>query len=455
VKGAIGSGATGEPGTVLVVDDDASLRGVITAAVAPVASRVIEAASALRALEVLREENVDVIVSDLRMPGLDGLGFLRRVREEQPRARFVLITAHGDMDVVIRALREGASDFLAKPFENEALRGIVKGLLRTMHASSAADFDGLVGGGVGMIGESEAFRDVLDTARKVARVDSPVLVTGETGTGKERLARFIHEASPRRDGPFIPVNCGAIPESLIESELFGHVRGAFTGAISDRPGKFTLAHGGTLFLDEIAEMPPTAQVRLLRALQERAVEPVGGSGPVRADFRLVAATHRDLRVEVRAGRFREDLRYRLHVVPIELPPLRERGDDILLLAEKYLAHYNARYGTSFALDEEHRDALLAHAWPGNVRELANAVERAVVLSEGGMLDFQLEAPEDEIGDEAEDEAASAIREQRRASERNVIVTALEACKWNKTQAAARLGISRRGLLYKVKEYGIG
>jgi DNA-binding NtrC family response regulator len=438
------------PGVALVVDDESGMRAIIAAAVSPSVARVLEADSAARALEILREENVDVVVSDLRMPGMDGFAFLRRVREEQPEVRFVLVTAHGDMDVVIRALREGASDFLAKPFENDALRAIVTRLLRSSRADAAVD----------LVGDSPAFRRCLDSARKAARGDANVLVTGETGTGKERIARFIHDASPRCDGPFIPVNCGAIPETLIESELFGHTRGAFTGAISDRPGKFALAHGGTLFLDEVGEMPLAAQVRLLRVLQERAVEPVGGSGPVRVDFRLIAATHRDLRAEVRAGRFREDLRYRLHVIPVELPPLRERAGDVVLLAKRFLDHYNARYGNSFAFEEAHPRLLLAHSWPGNVRELANAVERAVVLSEGGDLAFQLEDPDaaernaDEGGGGGGTVGPSSVRERRRAAERNEIVSALEACRWNKTQAAARLGISRRGLLYKIKDYGI-
>ncbi len=441
------SGIVGKPtatGTALVVDDEAAMREILSSALAPAVGRVFRAETAEEALDILREENVDVVVSDLRLPGMDGFELLARLREEQPGVRFVLITAHGDMDVVVRALREGASGFLAKPFDNAMLREIVSRLLRTRHAV----------GQEGLDGESPAFRKCLEVARKAARCDAPVLITGETGTGKERLARFIHDASERRDGPFIPVNCGAIPEGLIESELFGHARGAFTGALADRPGKFALAHGGTLFLDEIGEMPLSAQVRLLRVLQERVVEPVGGRGPVRVDFRLVAATHRDLRAEVRAGRFREDLWYRLHVVPVELPPLRDRGADVLLLAKRCLERFNARYGTSFALEEGHHALLLGHPWPGNVRELVNAVERAVVLSEGGALEFRLEDPGAEREGGGRDPEPRPVRERRRAAEKAAIVDALEACRWNKTQAAARLGISRRGLLYKIKEYGI-
>jgi transcriptional regulator with PAS, ATPase and Fis domain len=307
----------------------------------------------------------------------------------------------------------------------------------------------------GLLGESPAFLKSVETARKAARTGSTVLITGESGTGKEGFARFIHDASDRRDGPFIPVNCGAIPESLIESELFGHARGAFTGAFADRPGRFVLADGGTLFLDEIGEMPAAMQVRLLRALQERTVEPVGG-GVVRADFRLIAATHRDLREEVRTRRFREDLWFRLHVIPVSLPPLRARDRDAVLLARHFLGHFNARHGTSFALTPAHEDLILSHAWPGNVRELANAVERAVVLSEGGVLAFH---PDSVVrvgtGEGGTGVGGSCVRDRRRAVEREMVSAALDACGGNRTQAALRLGLSRRGLLYKLKGYGIG
>jgi DNA-binding NtrC family response regulator len=444
---------------VLIVDDEAHMREITAAALSPLTVKIFSAESAERALEVLCDENVDVIISDIRMPGMDGLAFLRRIREEQPGTRFMLITAHGNMTTVIEALRGGASDFLAKPFDNGELRDIVTRLLPRSVPGCEVIHPSALSLSTGLIGNSPPFLACLEIARKAARTGSTVFITGESGTGKEGMARFIHEASDRRDGPFIPVNCGAIPENLIESELFGHARGAFTGAVSERPGKFALADGGTLFLDEIGEMPPAMQVRLLRVLQERTVEPVGGAGFVRTDFRLIAATHRNLREDVRAGRFREDLWFRLHVVPVVLPPLRDRGDDIVLLARHFLDHFNARYGRSFALCQEHERILRAHSWSGNVRELANAIERAVVLSdlEDLILDLEETGSGDiMVGEGGGDSAAggSAVRDRRRQAEREVILAALESSRWNKTQAAASLGISRRGLLYKIKEYGI-
>jgi DNA-binding NtrC family response regulator len=439
---------------VLIVDDEVHMREIVVAALASLKVKVFGAASADQAFEILGNENIDVVVSDFRMPRMDGLEFLRRVREERPAIRFVMFSGQGNMETVIQALRLGASDFVTKPFENHELRAIVGRLLNM--PGSALPLASVRQGEpqTGLLGESSVFLNSLESARKAARTQSTVFISGESGTGKEGFARFIHETSDRSEAPFIPVNCGALPENLIESELFGHVRGAFTGALSDRPGKFVLAHGGTLFLDEIGEMPMSMQVRLLRALQEHVVEPVGSGAPVRTDFRLIAATNRDLREEVRAGRFREDLWFRLHVVPVQLPPLRERGRDIVLLARHFLSLFNIRYGTSLDLSSENERTLLAHLWPGNVRELANAMERAVVLSDGAGLMVELDSAQDAVSPGATYTDVS-VRGRRRAAEREVILAALEACRWNKTQAAERLGISRRGLLYKVKEYGIG
>jgi DNA-binding NtrC family response regulator len=444
---------TGSAGTVLIVDDESHMREILVAALAPLRARLIGAESASQALHFLANENIDVVVSDIRMPGMDGLDFLQRVREETPGIRFILFSAHGNMETLIRALRLGVADFVTKPFDNEELRAIVARQLRS--PSSPHNLTPASGiGPSGLLGDSPAFLKSLESAHKAARTHSNVLITGESGTGKEGIARMIHDSSSRSNGPFIPVNCGALPENLIESELFGHVRGAFTGALADRPGKFVLAHGGTLFLDEIGEMPQSMQVRLLRALQEHVVEPVGGGAPVRANFRLIAATNRDLREEVRAGRFREDLWFRLHVIPVVLPPLRERGRDIVLLARHFLSLFNSRYSTSLTLSPENEKTLLAHMWPGNVRELANAMERALVLSDGSDLMIELDAAQD-VSPSGAGPLDHSVRGRRRAAEREVIIAALEACRWNKTQAAERLGISRRGLLYKVKDYGIG
>jgi transcriptional regulator with GAF, ATPase, and Fis domain len=279
-----------------------------------------------------------------------------------------------------------------------------------------------------------------------------VLLCGESGTGKEVLARAIHNLSRRCDKPFIAVNCGAIPENLLESELFGHEKGAFTGAIASKPGKFTLSDGGSIFLDEIGEMPLLMQVKLLRVIQERTVEPVGSARSQKVDFRLIAATNRNLKDEIKAGRFREDLYYRLNIVPIDLPPLRDREGDVLLLARNFLAYFNGRYGCTFELTAENERELQGYGWPGNVRELANAIERAVVLASGPQLSFAFEQAGAPAA--APDAGKAGIKEKKQAVEREEILKALEQNRWNKTQTAEFLGISRRSLLYKIKEYGI-
>src|SRR5690606_38695473 len=303
----------------------------------------------------------------------------------------------------------------------------------------------------GVVGKSPAFVACLEKARKAAASDTTVLLCGESGTGKEVLARAIHNLGRRADKPMIAVNCGAIPENLLESELFGHEKGAFTGAIASKPGKFALADGGTIFLDEIGEMPLLMQVKLLRVIQERTIEPVGSTRSQKSDFRLVAATNRNLRDEIKQGRFREDLYYRLNIIPIDLPPLRERDRDVLILARNFLAYYNDRYGCHYSLSESNEKDLLRHTWPGNVRELANAIERAVVLASGGELFFELE------GEAAQPHVKSglvAMKEKKQAMEKEEILKALERNRWNKTQSAESLGISRRSLLYKIKEFGI-
>ena len=438
-------------GCVLVVDDEEHIREIVAASLESVAGKILTAGSAEEALEILRDENVDVVVSDIRMPGMDGLQFLRQVKQEQPGVLFLMITAHGTMDTAVKALRHGASDFLTKPFENSELRQIVERLLKTPEPSSGPAVypaEGNREGFGGAVGASPVFKACFEKAGKAAQSDSTVLLLGESGTGKEVAACLIHDLSPRRDLPFITVNCGAIPENLIESELFGHEKGAFTGATMSKPGRFVLAGDGTIFLDEIGELPLSMQVKLLRVLQEHVVDPVGGRNPIRVGFRLIAATNRNLREEVKQGRFREDLYFRLNIIPVEMPPLRERGNDVLLLARHFLDHFNRRYGTSHVLSSDQERRLLDYHWPGNVRELANAMERAVVLASGTELFFQLE------GEEESPRSQNAIKERKQIVEREEILKALELNRWNKTKAAESLGISRRGLLYKIKEYGI-
>jgi len=443
---------------ILVVDDEENIREILTAVLEAAGAKVHAAPDALHALEIVREENLDLVISDIRMPGMDGLEFMSKVKEEQPWLPFLLITAHGSMDTVIQAMRLGAGDFLTKPFDIKHIREIAAGLIaRASKPTSAAQTVSFVEGRIdGVIGSSPAFQSALDMAIKASRTDSSVLVLGESGTGKEVFARVIHSQSPRAKGPFIAVNCGAIPENLMESELFGYEKGAFTGALHEKPGKVELAQGGTLFLDELGEMPPLLQVKLLRVLQERIVDRVGSTQPRKVDFRLVAATNRDLQAEVKAGRFREDLYYRVHVIPIKLPALHERGDDIVALSEFFLARLNQRYGTQHMLASSHQAQLLAHRWPGNIRELENTLERSVVLSDAHHFELQLSPY---VSHEIQPttlpvNSEAPLQAAREDAEKASIVGALEASRWNKTNAAKALGISRRSLLYKVKAYGI-
>jgi DNA-binding NtrC family response regulator len=443
---------------ILVVDDEENIREILTAILEAAGAKVHAAPDAVHALEIVREENLDLVISDIRMPGMDGLEFMAKVKEEQPWLPFLLITAHGSMDTVIQAMRLGAGDFLTKPFDIKHIREIAAGLIaRASKPTSAAQTVSFGEGKIdGVIGSSPAFQSALDMAIKASRTDSSVLVLGESGTGKEVFARVIHSQSPRAKGPFIAVNCGAIPDNLMESELFGYEKGAFTGALHEKPGKVELAQGGTLFLDELGEMPPLLQVKLLRVLQERTVDRVGSTQPRKVDFRLVAATNRDLQAEVKAGRFREDLYYRVHVIPITLPALHERGEDVIALSEFFLAKLNKRYSTQHAINATQRTQLLTQRWPGNIRELENTLERSVVLSEAGHFELKL-TPHTQpelplagiwINNDAPLQAA------REDAEKASIVSALEANRWNKTNTAKALGISRRSLLYKVKAYGI-
>ncbi len=441
-------------GRFLIVDDEEHIREILKATLEPLAISIHDAGSAEEALHLLREENLDIVICDIHMPGMNGLEFLNKVKTEQPAIKFLMITAHGSMETAVQAMRFGASDFLTKPFENQEIRNIARRLLAERGATADALPAQAPGPAhtalAGIVGKSAALMACLEKARRAAAADTTVLLCGESGTGKEVLSRAIHNLSRRSEMPFIAVNCGAIPENLLESELFGHEKGAFTGAIVAKPGKFALADRGTIFLDEIGEMPLLMQVKLLRVIQERIVEPVGATRTQKVDFRLLAATNKNLKEEIKQGRFREDLYYRLNIIPIDLPPLRDRENDVLLLARNFLAYYNERYGCRYQLTLENERELLAHPWPGNVRELANAIERSVVLASGDALSFGLEASSAPV----DKNPGQAIREKKRAVEQEEILKALESHRWNKTQTAEALGISRRSLLYKIKEFGI-
>ncbi|MFO0628542.1 MAG: sigma-54 dependent transcriptional regulator [Polyangiales bacterium] len=436
---------------VLVCDDEGAVRFTVEDALASAGYETVTAADADEALA--RLDGCDVVITDLAMPGRDGLALLAEVRARDPELPVILLTARGSERVAVQAMKLGAWDYLPKPFALDELRAAVgraaeaRGLRRRARQLTTERALGRA-----LVGESAAFRRLLDDARRVARREIPVLLRGETGTGKELVAALLHAESPRRDAPFVRFNCAAIPAELAEAELFGHARGAFTGATGERRGFFRQAHGGSLLLDEVGELPISLQPKLLRALQEGEVQPVGAARVERVDVRVIAATHQDLRAAVAAGTFREDLFYRLAVVELTVPPLRARRDDIPALAE----HFRRRYAARFDLpDARFTPALLAalgaRDWPGNVRELENAVARMLALSEGGPL-----GPEalDTVGEGAAREEPAGLRDEVARFERALLRKALAACGGNQSEAARRLGVSRMTLLDKLKRHGL-
>jgi two-component system response regulator AtoC len=449
---------------LLVVDDEPGLRQSLRLLLSEEGFEVVEAADGERALERATKEAFDVVLCDVRMPALDGLGFLRQYRASGGTALVIMMSAYGSEESAIAAMKEGAYDYVQKPFradevvlvlrkaeERERLRREVESL-RSALGSGAASPD--------IVAASAAIRAALDVVTKVAPHTTTVLFTGPSGTGKEVLARELHRLSPRADQPFVAVNCAAIPDALLESELFGHVRGAFTGAVSDHRGLFESAAGGTLFLDEIGELPGSLQAKLLRALQDGEVRRVGDRNARRVDVRVVAATARDLTVEVAEGRFREDLYYRLNVVAVALPPLAERPEDVPPLIAAMLARHCARLGTPKPeIDPDAMRALLEYAWPGNVRELSNAIERALVLARAGTIRkadlppaVQTNAPSPATG--ARPAGELTLRARQGQTEASTIRQALERTGGNRKEAAALLGISVRSLFYKLKQLGI-
>ncbi len=437
--------------SLLLVDDDESLLEVLAHQLSELGYEVTTANTGEEALVRFQRAPTDVLVTDVMLPDLDGITLLGKIKRVAPETIVVVITAYGDVDDAIKACQLGADDYLTKPFSKEQLRfALAKAErlrrlekenveLRT-ELSERFQFENVVA-------RSSAMESVLKMAHKVAQSDVTVLIEGESGTGKEVLARAIHQASPRRKGPFVPVNCPSIPENLLESELFGHVRGAFTGALRDKPGKFELAKGGTVFLDEIGDLKLDLQAKLLRVLQEREIERIGDTKPRAIDVRIIAATHRDLRDLVQEGRFREDLYYRLSVVPLVIPPLRERREDIPYLVDHFLAKYGEK---RFRVTREAMQVLLNYDWPGNVRELENAIHRAVVLTSGEVIDVDALPPHLLSGPTRTPEEPVSLE----GIERAAILAALKRHNWNKTRAAEELRVPRHVLLYRMKKYGI-
>lgn len=450
--------------TVLIADDDRAHRRMLGAALAAVGLGCRFAADGEAAVAEVRGAAPDLVLLDVRMPRLDGIGALQQIAGLAPELPVVVVTAHGDVRTAVAAMKLGARDFLEKPIDIDELRSVALDILERSsppEPSPTTDDDDLEPKAI--VGRSEAMRALRRTVRLAAASPSTVLVRGESGTGKELVARAIHELSERRSGPFVAVNCAAIPEGVLESELFGHERGAFTGAAATRRGRFELASGGTLLLDEIGEMPPHVQAKLLRALQERTIERLGSDRPIAVDLRVVAATNRELGAEIAAGRFREDLYYRLAVVEIVAPPLRERREDILPTAQHLLRLL--RPDGNVRLSAPALRALVRYDWPGNVRELANVLERALLFTTGAQLDVEHLPPGIRgLGEgEAEPTAAEAAPPDRTGvrpgvsleeAERELIDKTLRSLGGNRTWTADALGLSRRALLYKLKRYGI-
>ncbi len=457
---------------VLVVDDELSLRKVLSATLQREGYEVQVASDGEEALAALERDGADVVVTDLVMPRMDGLTLLRKVVKAHPDVPVIVVTAHGKIDSAVTAMKAGAFDFVTKPFEHDDLKAIIAKAARQsdLNARNVVPDEPGRRRFTEIIGKGQRMIELQQIIAKVADAPSTVLIQGESGTGKELVATALHEQSSRREAPFIKINCAAIPRELVEAELFGFEKGAFTGAVQSKPGRFELADGGTLFLDEIGEIPIEMQVKLLRAIQESEFERVGGVKTTRVEVRLIAATSRDLTREIAAGRFREDLYYRLNVVPVQLPPLRERRDDIPLLVEHFRQKYNARLKKDVERIED--DALLAlsgYSWPGNIRELENVLERTILFAEGPVIRAS-DLPASLRGQAAGEEGAPGggapglptapgplkeiVKGQVQAIERDLIVRGLEVTGGNVTRTAKLLKISRKSLQMKMKEFNL-
>ncbi len=446
---------------ILIVDDEPSIRKVLSAHLRKFGYEIDTAEDGAVAKEMLQSDPFNLVVSDLRMPNVDGLDLLGWTRDEYPGLPVILITAHGTVDTAVEALKRGAFDYITKPFDRDELHGIIAKALAT-EERNAQRLTAEPGNPFDIIGTAASMREVYKLIEKVAPSPTTVLITGESGTGKELVARALHQHGERPKGAFIQINCGAIPESLFEAELFGYEKGAFTGAIGSKPGRFELASGGTLFLDEVGELPRDMQVKILRALQERRIDRVGGIRSLDVDVRVIAATNVDLQKAVTDGVFREDLYYRLNVIPIHLPPLRERIDDIPLLVEHFLDKFNTRLGKKVKrVDPEALAALLEHQWPGNIRELENMMERSVLLADNeviGVADLpgirKGGIPVADAGEHEELGLKEYVRVHTAKLERARIQRVLDSEEGNVTRAARRLGISRKSLQTKMKDYGL-
>ncbi len=450
---------------ILIVDDELNMLLVLEAMLKREKYEVATASDGLEALEVLKTDDVAVVITDLKMPKLDGLGLLSEIEKDYPSIPVIVITAHGTIATAVEALKKGAFDYITKPFDQDDLKNIIRKAFKTKALNenepvlSADEIDRH-----DIIGSSECMVEMYDLIGKVAPTATTVLITGETGTGKELLAHAIHRNSPRRDNPFVKINCAAIAENLLESELFGFEKGAFTGAVHRKPGRFELAHTGTLFLDEIGDLPKDMQVKILRVIQDQEFERVGGLRTIKVDVRLIAATNKNLLEEVGEGKFREDLYYRLNVFPVKLPPLRERKEDIGTLADYFLSKFNKKINRGIEhIDPKARELLINYGWPGNIRELENLMERLVLLAAGNTI--TLEDIPDEVRFPVATEMAGGPSEPKRSfknilkgkteeMEKDMIIKVLKECGGNVSKTALQLGLSRKGLQLKMAKYSL-
>jgi DNA-binding NtrC family response regulator len=458
---------------ILIVDDEPNMLKVLGALLKREGYHILEATSGEEALMLLDEHHVDTCVTDMKMPGMDGMQVLEAAQGRHPELPVIMITAHGTIDTAVEALKKGAFDYVTKPFEWSELRGVIAKAVQTVRldrrevgsTSLMRPSNGRTAGtgDISLIGTSEPMQQVFDVLDKVADTPSTILITGESGTGKDLIAKEVHRRSRYHDKPFIKVNCAAIPHELLESELFGYEKGAFTGAVTAKPGRFELAHGGTLFLDEVGEIPLDMQVKLLRAVQDREFERVGGLETYKVETRLITATNIDIKKAVSDGGFREDLYYRLNIVHLHLPPLRERQSDIPPLCEHFLGRFVEKLDRDVkGFDEQAMDRLMAYAWPGNIRQLENIIERAVlfdtdsVIGTDDLAEELLEAESVPSPGPAADGVGlkEAVKAETSRIERQLIVRALEQTKGNVTQAARHLKISRKSMQIKMKELGL-
>lgn len=446
---------------ILIIEDDPAMRLGMSHFLRSSGYSVEETGSSDRAIDILQKNFFDLIITDLRLPGRDGLSLLKEVKTKTPDTGVIIITAFADIKTAVQAIKDGAFDYIAKPFSNEELllvierffnfRRLEKEVIRLRESIKETNYEKL-------IGVSPAMKEIFDRIEAIAMTDVPVLIQGESGTGKELVANAIHNKSHRKDKPYIKINCAAIPETLFESELFGYEKGAFTGAMETKKGKFELANGGTIFFDEIGDMPLGLQAKLLRVLEDNTITRLGGRDSIKVDVRCIYATSKNLKDLIREGRFREDLFYRINVVPIQIPPLRERKEDIPYLIEHFLGYFQKKYSKSgLRFSPAAYEALLSYDYPGNVRELKHAIERAVLLSNAELIDIK-SLPEEILPEfRIEDRCLSSklsLQECLQSFEKKLIITTLKETGGRKIEAAKRLGISRKVLWKKIKEYGI-